>query len=450
MKKEQDFTSGKILSPLIRFALPVMFALFLQFMYGAVDLLIVGKFASSADVSAVSTGSQMMQTITGLISSFSMGTTVYIAQKIGEGRKSESGKIIGASIFLFAVLGLAVSLIVTVFAPQLCYIMQAPKEAFGSTVSYVRICGIGLIVIIAYNLLGSIFRGFGDSQTPLITVAIACVFNIIGDLLLVAVFHMGTKGAAIATVAAQAISVIASVIIIKHKKVLDGFTINDIKFNRHISKKIIIIGSPIALQDFLVGISFLVILAIVNSLGVIASAGVGVAEKICGFIMLIPLAFMQSMSAFVAQNRGAKKPDRAIKALKYSLAVSFGFGVVMAYFSFFHGKALAGIFANETVVLSAAAEYLKAYAIDCLLTCFLFCFIGFFNGMEKTRFVMIQGIIGAFAVRVPMSFIMSKVFSGSLFAIGLATPCSSLVQLILCLIIFIKLRKRIINETGKE
>ena len=441
MKSNDEFTSGRILVPLLRFAVPVVFALFLQAMYGAVDLLIVGKFASSADVSAVSTGSQIMQTFTGLVSSFAMGITVFIGQKTGEGNAAESNRIIGAGIYLFALIGVVMSLAVVLLAVPAARIMQAPEEAFAYTVSYIRICGAGIIVIIAYNLIGSIFRGFGDADTPFKTVLIACGANIAGDLLMVAVFHMGAAGAAIATVAAQALSVVFSLLLIRRKKILAGFRADMIKWNRNISKKVVVIGSPIAMQDLLVGISFLVILAIVNTLGVVASAGVGVAEKLCTFLMLVPIAFMQAITAFVAQNRGAGKPDRAVKALKYALIVSCAFGFSMGLLSFFRGELLAGLFANDAAVIAAAAEYLKAYSIDCLLTCFLFCFIGFFNGMEQTRFVMIQGIAGAFLVRVPVSFIMSKAFPGSLLAIGLATPCSSVIQIILCIIYYRKMKR---------
>ena len=440
METKQNFTTGRILLPLIRFAVPVLLALFLQSMYGAVDLLIVGKFASAPDVSAVSTGSQIMQTLTGLISSFALGTTVFIAERIGQGREEESGRIIGGSIALFAAVGLTLTLLVTALAGPLSGLMQAPEEAFVQTTAYVCICGAGSIVIIAYNLLGSIFRGFGDSRTPLITVAVACVCNILGDLLLVAVFHMAAAGAAIATVAAQAISVAVSWVFMR-RRLHFSIQAREIRWHRDVIRRIFTIGSPIALQDFLVGISFLVIMAIVNSLGVIASAGVGVADKLCGFIMLVPSAFMQSMSAFVAQNRGAGKPDRAIRALRGAVAVSCTFGLKMAYFSFFHGSLLAEIFAREDIVITAAAEYLKAYAIDCLLTCFLFCFIGFFNGMGQTRFVMVQGLVGAFLVRIPVSFLMSRLYPTSLFAIGCATPCSSAVQILLCFIYYFRSRR---------
>lgn len=432
MENKTSFTEGKIVEPLILFALPVFFALFLQAMYGAVDLLIVGKFATSADVSAVSTGSQIMTTFTNLVSSFAMGTTILLGQQIGSGQKEEGGRTVGTSIILFFMVAVVLSVFMFLFASQISGIMNAPQEAFSKTVDYIRVCGGSMVVIVAYNLIGSIFRGIGDSKTPLITVAIACVFNILGDLFLCAVLSMGTKGAAIATVFAQIISVIISLMMIAHKDLPFHMSKKYIGIHKHYLKKMVGFGTPIALQDLLVSISFLIILAIVNSMGVIASAGVGVAEKVCAFIMLISSAFMQSISAFVAQNYGAGKLFRAKKALHYGAGVSFAIGVLMFFVTFFHGDMLASLFATEPSVIQAAFDYLKAYAIDCLFTSIFFCYTGFYNGIGKTKFVMIQGILGAFCVRVPISYIMSIQKDASLFHIGLATPLSSLLQLILC------------------
>jgi putative MATE family efflux protein len=375
-----------------------------------------------------------------------MGMTVFLGQRIGEKKAAEGGKIVANGIILFFIIGIVLTIFISACSGLLASIMNAPEEAYDMTVSYVRICGTGAIIIISYNLIGSIFRGLGDSITPLVTVLIACIFNIIGDLALVAGFKMGTTGAALATVAAQFISVIISLALISKKTLPFKLDKSCFKFNREIIKKIIFIGAPVALQDLLVGISFLVILAIVNSLGVIASAGVGVAEKVCGFIMLIPSAFAQSMSAFVSQNRGACKYDRAFKGLKYAIGVSIIFAVLMFYSAFFHGDMLSGIFANDADVIAASWDYLRAYAIDCLFTCFLFCFIGFFNGMEYTRFVMIQGIVGAFLVRIPVSYFMSKQDPVSLFHIGLATPCSTIIQITMCFICLMVLKKVLIKN----
>ena len=450
MKETQNFTKGNILTSLVRFALPVLAALFLQTMYGAVDMLVVGQFATAADVSAVSTGSWLMQLITSFVVGIAMGTTVLLGRRLGEGKPEEAGKIIGASIVLFTIIGVVITFFMELCAVPVAQIMRTPIEAFDATVLYVRICSAGSVFNVAYNVLGSIFRGIGDSRMPLVTVAIACVFNIAGDFLLVGVFGMATAGAAIATVLAQALSVIISVLIIRRQKLPFTFRRTDIVFDRKRMGSVFRLGLPIAFQDLLVSISFLAITAIVNSLGVIPSAGVGVAEKLCGFIMLVPSAFNQSMSAFVAQNMGAGRMDRAKRALLCGIGMSLVVGVFMAWLSFFHGDLLAGLFARDEAVIAAAADYLKAYAIDCLLVSVMFCMIGYFNGCGKTLFVMLQGIAGAFGVRIPVSLIMSRIKPVSLFKVGLATPCSSVVQIILCVGYFLLLSRRKPKKEAEE
>ena len=443
MEDNRTFTEGKIFAPLVRFMLPVLLALFLQTLYGAVDLWVVGKFAESFDVSAVSTGSQLMMTITLAVTSLAMGMTVLVGRKLGAGKPEEAGKVIASGIWLFGTVGLLLSLLIMPLSGSAARLLQAPEEAFAATRDYLFICGAGTVFIVAYNLIGSIFRGIGDSQMPLYSVLIACALNIAGDLLLVAVCGLGTRGAAYATVLAQGVSVVLSFGIIRRRKLPFHLIKSDVlRPKMHLIADILKLGIPIALQDILVSLSFLIILAIVNSLGVTASAGVGVAEKLCGFVMLVPSAFMQSMSAFVAQNIGAEKPGRARRALLYGIGTSLAIGVVMAYLNFFHGDWMAWLFVKDPEVIAAAAEYLKAYAIDCLLTSFLFCFIGYFNGVGSTVFVMLQGILGAFCVRVPISWLMSRQSPVSLFHVGLATPASSFVQIVLCAVWFAVLLRR--------
>ena len=445
MNKAQNFTEGKIFSPLIRFSLPVLLALFLQAMYGAVDLLVVGQFSGdNADVfvSAVSTGSQIMMTLTVVITGLAMGLTVYVGEKIGAGKREEAGEVIGSGISLFGIISAILTVVMVFASSALAKMMHAPAEAFDNTVWYVAICSAGTLFIVAYNLVGSIFRGAGDSKIPLLTVAIACVLNIFGDLLLVAVFNMGAVGAAIATVFAQAMSVFLSLLIIRKRRLPFDFSRKYLRPDANHIKAILKLGIPIALQDLLVSISFLVILVIVNDLGLIESAGVGIAEKVCAFIMLIPSAFMQSMSAFVAQNIGAMQYNRAKKALWYGIASSLLVGILIGYVTFFHGHIFAALFAKDAAIIAPAAEYLKAYAIDCIFTAFLFCFIGYFNGCGNTTFVMLQGIIGGICVRLPVSWAMSKVEPVSLFRIGLATPVSSIVQILLCAVFFVFVQHR--------
>ena len=450
MAQTKDFTKGKILGPLVRFAVPVLFALFLQAMYGAVDLMVVGRFATSADVSAVATGSQIVLTFTGIVTAFSMGATILLGQQLGSGEGEKGGRTVGACIALFSAVGVALTSAAILSARGFTALMQAPVEAFDLTVTYTRICGGGLIIIIAYNLLGSIFRGLGDSTTPLIAVAIACVVNIAADLLFIAGFGWGTAGAAMATVLAQGVSVILSLLIIRKKQLPFRFSRKDIHWDSAIIKRITKLGLPLAMQDLLVGASFLILQAIVNSLGLIPSAGIGVAEKVCAFIMLVSAAFMQGMAAFVSQNAGTKRYDRATRALWYGIGLSLAVGVVMFYISFFHGDILAGIFSRDPEVIAAGADYLKAYAIDCIFTSFLFVFVGYFDGLGMTRFAMTQSIIGALGVRVPVSYLMSRIKPVSLFRIGLATPCSTVLQITLCLLCMIYVKKKIIDPSKRD
>ena len=438
MHRSNDFTQGDIFLPLLRFSLPILAALILQTAYGAVDLWMVGRFATAADVSAVSTGSQLMHTITCVVTGLTMGTTVML----GQGKGEEAGSIIGSSIALFSLIAALLTAFTILGAGWLARITQVPEEAIPPSLSYIRMCGAGLCFITAYNVFGSIFRGMGDSKTPLMTVAIACAVNVAGDYLLVAVLGLGALGAAIATVCAQGVSVAVSLLVVSRRGLGFPFSPRDIRFHRVKVGRILRLGTPVALQDGLVSISFLVILSIVNSLGLVASAGVGVAEKLCGFIMLVPSAFSQSVTTFVAQNVGAGRLDRARKCLGQGILASLCFGVVIGYLSFFHGSVLAGLFNGDPAIVSAAADYLRAYAIDVLMTSFLFPFIGYFNGRGSTGFVMVQGLVGAFCIRIPVSFFMSRLLPASLFRVGLATPCSSLAQILLCGGYFLWLRSK--------
>lgn len=446
MNKVSNFTEGKIFSPLLKFVIPILMAIFLQAMYGAVDLLIVGQFGNAADVSSVSTGSQVMMGVTSMITGLTMGITILIGQKLGEGKREEAGNVVGSGISIFAIMSIILTVLVVTFASSIATFMHAPTEAFDSTVSYIKICAMGSVFVISYNVIGGVFRGIGDSKTPLITVGIACVVNIIGDLVFVGIFKMAAIGAAYATVMAQSTSVILSLLLIRKRGLPFDFSLKSIKFHRNLTTQIIKFGAPIALQDVLVNLSFLVIMMIGNSMGVVASAGIGVAEKLVGFIMLIPMAFAQAVSAFVAQNYGAKKYNRSKKVLMYSILASLCCGIVMFYITFFHGNLLSCMFSKDEAVILAAWDYMKAYGIDCLFTAIMFSMVGYFNGCGRTTFVMIQGIIGAFCVRIPVSFMMSKLEPVSLFNVGLATPMSTFVQIILCISYFVYLSNKLSKE----
>ena len=312
-KKEISFVEGPIFQSLIRFALPVLGALILQAAYGAVDLLVVGWFGDASSISAVGTGSNFMQMVTLIITSLAMGSTVMIGQHIGEGKPDKAGKTVGTSIVLFAIIGIAMTVILELFAGPIANILQVPAESFDKTVLYLRICSGGILIIIAYNVISSVLRGIGNANLPLLFVGIACAANIAGDLFFVGVLKLDVAGAALATVLAQLISVIASMGVLKKGNLPIEFKKEDCRIDHDELKKVLNVGVPIALQETTVQISFLVINSIINGMGLMPSAGYGVAQKLTSFIMLIPSSVMQSVSAFVAQNTGAGKKDLICK-----------------------------------------------------------------------------------------------------------------------------------------
>ena len=428
--EKADFTQGSILKKLVAFMLPVLGALVLQAAYGAVDLLVVGRFGSTSGLSAVSTGSQVLNLVTFVVTQLAMGITVLIARYLGEKRPEFIGQVIGGAAAVFTLIAAVLFVLMVCFARPISVLMQAPEEAVALTATYVRICGGGIFFIVAYNLLSAIFRGLGDSKSPLIFVLVACIVNIFGDLLLVAGFHLDAAGAAIATVAAQAVSVVCAVVLLLKKQLPFVIKKSDFKFNSQ-CRKFLGIGLPLALQEFLTQLSFLALCAFVNRLGLEASSGYGVACKIVNFAMLIPSSLLQSMASFVSQNIGAGQKKRAKKAMFTGIGIGLVFGVAVFALVWFKGDLLAGIFTADTAVVAKGYAYLKGFAPETVVTAVLFSMVGYFNGNDKTVWVMIQGLVQTLLVRLPMAYVMSIQPDASLTMIGLAAPTSTAVGILL-------------------
>lgn len=410
--------------------LPVLGALILKAAYGAVNLLVVGRFGSTAGLSAVSTGSQLMNLVTFMVTQLAMGATVLIARYLGEKKPERIGAVLGGATVVFAILATVLFVLLVFFAHPIAVLMQAPSEALGLTTRYVRICGMGIFFIVAYNMLAAIFRGLGDSKSPLLFVLVACLINIAGDLLFVAGFKMDAAGAAIATIMAQAVSVVLAIVILLKKDLPFTLKKSDFRLNPQ-CRKFLQVGLPLALQEVLTQASFLALCAFVNRLGLTASSGYGVASKIVSFAMLIPSALMQSMASFVAQNVGASKPKRAKQAMFTGMGIGLVFGCAVFALVMLKGDVLAGIFSTDAEVVQKGFEYLKGFAPETILTAILFSMLGYFNGNNKTVFVMIQGLVQTLLVRLPMSYLMSIQPNASLTKIGLAAPVSTLVGVLL-------------------
>ena len=443
---KNDFTQGSIIKKLVPFMIPILGALILQAMYGAVDLMIVGRFGTTAGLSGVSTGSNVIYMVTMIITGLATGVTVLMGRYLGERHPEKIGSVLGGAIAMFAVIAVARCIALITLAHPIAVLMQSPKEAVDLTAQYLRICGGGIFFIIAYNVLSAVFRGLGDSRTPLIFVAVACCVNIVLDLVLVAGLDMNVAGAALATVTAQACSVCLALFMIIKKKSLP-FTVSgkDIRFGPAI-RLIIKIGSPLALQELLTQFSFLALVAFINRLGLNASSGYGVANKIFVFVMLIPTTLSQSMSSFVAQNAGAGKHRRANLAMVTGMGIGLSISVIAFLAVFFFGDVLSSIFTTDPAVIEQSWDYLRGVSAEAIACAVLFCLIGYFNGHQKTLFVMLQGLAQTFIVRLPLSWYMSIRPNASLTNIGLAAPIASVFGILINLTYFILYNRKIKQE----
>lgn len=434
---EQRLLKENVFKALMIFALPYMFSNLLQVLYGSADMFVVGQFGHTFDVSGVSIGSQTMALITNLVLGLTTGVTVLLGQYLGSKSYRDLSKTIGGAIVLFLIIALGLTFVMLYFNNEITLLMNTPKEAIGATKSYLSICSAGIIFIVGYNVVSSILRGLGDSKTPLLFVFIACMINIVVDFVLVGYFHMGAKGAAIATVSAQGLSFLFALVYLCKKGIGYKFYKEDICFSKYI-KKIMKIGFPLGLQSVLVNISFLIITIIVNQMGLIASASLGVVEKLMEFLMLPAIALGSALASLIALNVGAKQYKRAKQTLKYAIMISLAFAIIVTTICEIDGTILTRIFTNNQDVIDNGALYLKTYSIDCLLTSFLFCINGYLNGYEKTVFTMVHSLVATFIGRIPLTLLFSKIPNVTLFHMGIAAPLSTMISLVMIFIYFKK------------
>lgn len=430
---EQRLLKENVFKALMIFALPYMFSNLLQVLYGSTDLFVVGQFGHTFDISGVSIGSQTMALITNLILGLTTGVTVLLRQCLGSKSYRDLSKIIGGAIVLFLIIALGLTFVMLSFNNEITFLMNTPKEAIEATKSYLSICSAGIIFIVGYNVVSRILRGLGDSKTPLLFVFIACMINIV----LVGYFHMGAKGAAIATVSAQGFSFLFALVYLCKKGIGSSFYKEDICFSKYI-QKIMQIGFPLGLQSVLVNISFLIITIIANQMGLIASASLGVVEKLMGFLMLPAIALGSALASLIALNVGAKQYKRAKQTLKYAIMISLTFAIVVTTICEIDGTILTRIFTNNQDVIKNGALYLKTYSIDCLLTSFLFCINGYLNGYERTVFTMVHSLVATFVGRIPLTLLFSKIPNVTLFHMGIAAPLSTMIFLVMIFIYFKK------------
>lgn len=438
---ERDLTKGSVFRNIIVFSLPYLLSYFLQTLYGMADLFIVGQFHGVDSITAVSVGSQVMHMLTVMIVGLAMGATVTIGKAVGARQPEKASLTVGNTIVIFMGLSVVIMLLLLLLVKPIVAAVSTPQEAVSGTIMYLMVCFIGIPFITAYNIIGSIFRGLGDSKSPMYFIAVACVANILLDYLFIGAFHLGAMGAALGTTLAQMVSVIVALTIIVKRKTGILLQKGDFKLQPDIIGQILKIGIPIAVQDGFIQIAFMVITVIANQRGLNDAAAVGIVEKIIGVVFLVPSTLLSAVSALSAQNIGAGKHERAEATLRYAIIMAAAFGLVISVIVQFTGSGIVGIFTEDRQVILLGNQYLKAYIWDCMFAGIHFSFSGYFCACGLSGISFLHNALAIVLVRVPGAFLASKYFADTLYPMGMAAPAGSLLSVIVCVIAFIWIKK---------
>ena len=439
---QKNLTEGSVFRVLLVFSVPFFISYFLQTVYGLVDLLVIGRFHGADVITAVSVGSQVMHMITVIIVGLSMGSTVMISRAVGATDRKKTAKAIGNTVVLFMVVSVGITVLLLLLTDPVIALMSTPAESVAETEMYLRVCFSGIPFITAYNILGSVFRGLGDSKSPMYFIAVSCVINILLDLVFIGLLDMTSAGAALATVIAQTVSVVIALIAIGKKGIGVSLCKADFRPESETIGSIFKIGLPVSLQDGFIQISFLVITVIANMRGVEAAAAVGIVEKIISVLFLVPSSMLAAISAMAAQNLGAGLHFRARRTLYYGIGICLGYGAVFAVLLQFLQEPVVALFTDDPVVIVFGGQYLKAYAVDCMLAGVHFCFSGFFCSYGMSLVSFIHNALSVILIRVPGSYLASKFFPATLYPMGLAAPAGSLLSVLICVSVYIWLLRK--------
>lgn len=440
---ERNLTKDSVLKTVLEFSLPYLLSYFLQTLYGMADLFIIGQYNGVESITAVSVGSQVMHMLTVMIVGLAMGATVMTGKAVGAGKKREASLAIGNTVTLFMALSAVLTVGLFFTAEPIAVLMSTPAGAMEGAVSYLRICFIGIPFITAYNIISAVFRGMGDSKSPMYFVAAACAANIALDYLFIGRLGMGPAGAALGTVLSQTISVAVSLFLIVRQKTGITLAKEDFKPRREVMPELLKIGVPVALQDGFIQISFIVITVFANRRGLDDAAAVGIVEKIIGILFLVPSSMLQTVSALSAQNIGAGRRDRARRTLFYAAAMSVAWGTAACFLMQFRAEAFVGMFARDSeAVVLLGSQYMRGYVWDCILAGIHFCFSGYFCACGLSGLSFLHNSLSILCVRIPLSYFASEHFADTLFPMGLASPAGSAFSAVFCIAVFIWLERK--------
>lgn len=439
----KDLTHGSIFGNIMSFSLPYMLAYFLQILYGLADLYVIGQYCDVDSTTAVSNGAQVMYMVTVVLIGLAMGTTVLTARAVGAKDNPRARAIVGNTITMFAVIAAVLMVVLLCLRGWIVGVMDTPTEAVSGMEHYLTVCFIGIPFIIAYNIIALIFRGLGDSKSPMYFVAVACVVNITLDYLFIGFFGLGAMGAALGTTLSQMVSVLFAIVAIRrHRGVLD-ISRSDLRPRSDVIKNILKVGLPIAMQDGFIQISFLAITVIANQRGLIDAAAVGIVEKFIGLVFIVPSAMISTVSAISAQNIGAENMERAKRTMHTAMMITTGYGVVVAVVLQLVPQLAVGIFTDNPQVLAQGADYLRGYVWDCIFAGMHFCFSGFFTACGYSIISFVHNSISIVCARIPLAWLSSTFYPDTLYPMGLSTCAGSVLSCLICVGAYWWVRKNI-------
>lgn len=429
----KDLTQGSIIGNIMTFSLPYMLAYFLQILYGLADLFVIGQYCGVDSTTAVSNGAQVMYMVTVVLIGLAMGTTVLTARAIGAKDPVRTRAVVGNTVTMFAIIAVVLMVVLLCLRGWIVGVMDTPTEALNGMEHYLTICFIGIPFIIAYNIIASIFRGLGDSKSPMYFVAVACVVNILLDYFFIGVLELGAMGAALGTTLSQAASVLFALCYIRrHKGVLD-ISRSDLRPQRDVIKLILKIGLPIAMQDGFIQISFLAITVIANGRGLVDAAAVGIVEKFIGLVFIVPSAMLSTVSAISAQNIGANKMPRAKQTMRTAMLITSVYGLVVSITLQFIPQVAVGLFTSDSQVLAQGSDYLRGYVWDCIFASLHFCFSGFFTACGYALISFLHNSLSIVCARVPLAWLSSMLYPDTLYPMGLSTCAGSFISCLICI-----------------
>ncbi len=440
--KAHDLTQGGILRNLADFAVPYLCSYFLQILYGMADLFIIGRYCGVESTTAVSIGSQVMHMLTVVIIGLAMGTTVVVGQSVGAGNLRRTALVVGNTVTLFMCFALFLMAVLLVAADGIVGLVSTPAEAVEGTRRYLSICFLGIPFIVAYNIIAGIFRGLGDSRSPMYFIAIACVTNIVLDYVFIGLLDMKAAGAALGTTLAQALSVVVSLVMIRRRRLI-SIVRSDLRPRQEAMGAVLRIGVPVALQDGFIQVAFIVITVIANLRGLTDAAAVGIVEKVIGAVFLVPSSLLSAVSVICAQNIGAGKLWRARHTLRDAVLVAAVYGVVVAAVMQFLDRQTVGLFTSDAAVVRSGANYLRSYIWDTVFAGIHFCFSGFFCACGRAVLSFVHNLASTLLVRIPFSWLLSAAHPESLYPMGWATPAGSFLSVLICAGFYLWMLKKV-------